>query len=157
MTSTQRSLTRQEYARLQRELASLRRGSEGADDVMTCDVDLMGRQARIREIEASLTGAVVDGDPVGQPVARAGMVVTMRYDATGETETFLLGRRGAEGAAITAYSMASPLGRVIVGARPGDQRVYSIPHEGGRVVTLLEAVPYEWYRPKPPRHGPCRP
>jgi transcription elongation GreA/GreB family factor len=121
---------------------------------MTCDVELMARQRRIREIEGLLAGAVVDGDPVGQPIARAGMVVTIRYDATGETDTFLLGRRAAEDTAITACSMASPLGRVIVGARPGDQRVYSIPDETGRVVTLLEAVPYELYRPRGHRVPP---
>ena len=73
------------------------------------------------------------------------MVLTIRYDVTGETETFLLGRRRAEDADIKVYSMASPLGRAIASARPGDQRIYSLPNETGRLVTLLEAVPYEMY------------
>ena len=34
----------------------------------------------------------------------------MRYDDTGEIETFLLGVRGAEDADIDVYSMQSPLG-----------------------------------------------
>jgi transcription elongation factor GreA len=77
------------------------------------------------------------------PIAEPGMVLTIRYDRTGETETFLLGRRGADGADITVYSMASPLGRAIAGARPGEQLIYPIPDERGVLVTLLEAVPYE--------------
>jgi transcription elongation factor GreA len=76
------------------------------------------------------------------PIAEPGMVLTIRYDDAGETETFLLGRRGADDADITVYSMASPLGRAIVGARPGERRIYSIPDERGVLVTLLEAVPY---------------
>jgi transcription elongation GreA/GreB family factor len=76
------------------------------------------------------------------PIAEPGMVLTIRYDAMGETETFLLGRRGADDAEIKVYSMASPLGRAIAGARPGEQLIYPIPDERGVLVTLLEAVPY---------------
>jgi hypothetical protein len=79
------------------------------------------------------------------------MVLTIRYDSTGETETFLLGRRGAEDADITVCSMASPLGRAIAGARPGEQRIYPIPDERGLLVTLPEAVPYEMHIAKGPR------
>lgn len=75
-------------------------------------------------------------------IAEPGMVLTIRYDRTGETETFLLGRRGSDGADVTVYSMASPLGRAIAGARPGDQLIYPIPDERGVLVTLLDAVPY---------------
>ena len=38
------------------------------------------------------------------------MVLTVRYDDTGEIETFLLGVRGVEDADIDVYSMQSPLG-----------------------------------------------
>jgi transcription elongation GreA/GreB family factor len=150
-------MTRQNYARLQNELVALRSRwcrMEVPDDFMDYDANLnarhSARQTRIREIEAQLANAVVDGDPVGDPVARAGMVLTIRYDSTGQTETFLLGRRGTDSANITAYSMASPLGRAIAGARPGDQRIYSIPDEKGMLITLLQAVPYEMHVPKNP-------
>ncbi len=75
------------------------------------------------------------------------MVLTVRYDDTGEIETFLLGVRGAEVAGIDVYSMQSPLGRTITGARPGEQRTYSVPSGADVAVTLLKAVPYEMHSP----------
>ena len=157
MTSIQRvRMTRQDYTRLHQELAALRsrRSIEVPDDFMDYDANLIARysarQARIREIEDVLTNAVVSEDAVYDPVAEAGMVVTIRYDATGETETFLLGRRGAKTPTSTVYSTLSPLGHAIAGARPGDQRIYSIPGETGRLVTLLKAVPYGMYVAKSP-------
>ena len=150
MTSIQRvRMTRQDYTRLHQELAALRsrRGIEVPDDFMDFDANLIARhsarQARIREIEDVLTNAVVSED-VYDPVAGAGMVVTIRYEPTGETETFLLAGR-AEDADIKVYSTLSPLGHAIAGARPGDQRIYSIPGGTGRLVTLLKAVPYGMY------------
>ena len=150
MTSIQRiRMTRQDYTRLHTELAALRsrRSIEVPDDFMDCDGNLIARdrarQARIREIEDVLTNAVVSED-VYDPVAGAGMVVTIRYEPTGETETFLLAGR-AEYADIKVYSTLSPLGHAIAGARPGEQRIYSIPGGTGRLVTLLKAVPYEMH------------
>lgn len=152
MTSIQRiRMTRQDYTRLHTELAALRsrRSIEGPDDFMDYDANLIAGypapRARIREIEDVLTNAVVGEDAVYDPVAKSGMVLTIRYDATGETETFLLGRGFGEGADITVYSTLSPLGHAIAGARPGDQRIYSIPGGTGRLVTLLKAVPYGMY------------
>jgi transcription elongation factor GreA len=160
MTSIQRiRMTHQDYTQLHHELATLRsRGSvELPDDFMDYDANLLARQserrARMRAIEALLTNAVVvSEETVFDPVAEPGMVLTIRYDDTGDTETFLLGRTGADGANIKVYSMASPLGRVIAGARPGDQRFYAIPDERPRPVTLLKAVPYGMYAAK--RAGP---
>ena len=43
------------------------------------------------------------------------MVVTVRYDDTGDTETFLLGVRGAEYAEMDIYSVQSPLGSATPG------------------------------------------
>lgn len=127
MTSRQRIwMTPREYTQLQAELAELRaRRSTGKDAQLTNEV------------------AEVVGGHTRDPVAGPGMVLTIRYDATGEIETFLLGRRGAEDAGVKVYSMASPMGHAIAGARPGDQRIYSIPDERGVLVTLLAAVPYE--------------
>jgi len=152
MTSTEGiRMTPTKYIRLQNELAELRSrlSIEVSDDFMDYDAKRIARhsarQSRIREIEDLLSDAVVDGRPAGDPLAEPGMVLTIRYDGAGETETFLLGRRGAEDADIKIYSLASPLGRAIAGARPGDQRIYSIPDETGRLVTLLDAVPYATY------------
>lgn len=133
MTATKHRvwMTPQDYVRLLHEFVALR--SRRSIDVPT----------RVAEIEDLLANAGVDRDAVGGGIAKPGMVLTIRYDATGETETFLLGRRGApEDAEIKVYSMASPLGRAIAGARPGEQRIYSIPDGTHLVVTLLTAVPY---------------
>lgn len=141
-------ITPQHYRRLQDELTSLRaqRSIEVPDESMDYGVSRSvrpaARQKRIREIEEVLATASVRDDPTSERVAGPGMVLTIRDDASGETETLLLGRRGAEGADLKVYSMASPLGRCIAGARPGEQRIYAIPHETGRLVTLLKAVPY---------------
>jgi transcription elongation GreA/GreB family factor len=141
-------MTRHDYTRLHTELAALRsrRSIEVPDDFMDYDANVIAgysaRRARIREIQDLLTNAVVSEDAVGGGIAEPGMVLTIRYDATGETETFLLGRRFGEGADVMVYSTLSPLGHAIAGARPGDQRIYAIPHERPLLVTLVEAVPY---------------
>jgi transcription elongation factor GreA len=158
MTRIQRiRMTPQDYTRLHNELAALRsrRSIEVPDDVMDYDANLLARhsarKARIREIEDLLTNAVVVAEGTAfDPVAQPGMVLTIRYDDTGDTETFLLGRPDVEDADIKVYSMASPLGRVIAGARPGDQRFYTIPDATGRLVTLLKAVPYGMHAAKSP-------
>ena len=142
-------MTRQAHTRLQTELAALRRSGpsiEVPDDYMDYDDNLVARhvarRVRIRQIQDLLTNAVVGEDPPDDGFAEPGMVLTVRYDDTGEFETFLLGVRGAEDADIEVYSMQSPLGRAIAGVRPGAQRTYSIPSGANLPVTLLKAVPY---------------
>lgn len=155
-------MTSQHYCRLQDELAALRsqRSIEVPDDFMDYPPHRAARPSardkRIREIEGLLATACLADDPAQKAVAEPGMVLTIRYDATGETETFLLGRRGAENADIKVYSMASPLGRSIAGAHPGEQRIYAIPNDGGRLVTLLTAVPYTGHVVKTPQRQGMR-
>lgn len=162
MTSTQHiQMTRQEYTRLHNELAALRarHSIEMSNDFLDYDANLGARPAarrkRIREIQDVLTNAVVGQDLGGNGIAEPGMLLTIRYDDTGETETFHLGRRGApKDADVKVYSMASPLGRSIAGARHGEQRIYAIPNDAGRPVTLLKAVPYRRRVAKSPRPQP---
>ena len=158
MTSTERLwMTREAHTRLQAELAALRSrpSIEVPDDFMDYDDNLVAkysaRQARIRQIQDLLANAVVGEDPPDDGIAEPGMVLTVRYDDTGEIETFLLGVRGAEDADIDVYSMQSPLGSAIAGARVGEQRTYSIPSGANLPVTLLKAVPYGMHTPKPAR------
>ena len=137
MTSTEPVwMTPQAHTRLQTELAALRRSGpsiEVPDDYMDYDDNLVARhaarQARIRQIQDLLTNAVVGEDPPDDGIAEPGMVLTVRYDDTGEID-------------IEVCSMQSPLGHVIAGARPGAQRTYSIPSGANLPVTLLKAVPY---------------
>jgi transcription elongation factor GreA len=158
MTSTERLwMTREAHTRLQSELAALRSrpSIEVPDDFMDYDDNLVAkysaRQARIRQIQDLLANAVVGEDPPDDGIAEPGMVLTVRYDDTGEIETFLLGVRGAEDADIDVYSMQSPLGRAIAGALPGEQRTFSIPSAANLPVTLLKAVPYGMHAPKSTR------
>jgi len=150
-------MTREAHTRLQAELAALRSrpNIEVPEDFMDYDDNLVAnytaRQARIRQIQELLGNAVVGEDPPDDGIAEPGMVLTVRYDDTGEIETFLLGVRGVEDADIDVYSMQSPLGSAIVGARPGEQRTYSIPSGANLPVTLLKAVPYRAHIPKPAR------
>ena len=54
------------------------------------------RQVRIQQIHDLLVHAVVGEDPPDDGIAEPGMVLTVRYDEAGDTETFLLGVRGTE-------------------------------------------------------------
>ncbi|GJF08662.1 transcription elongation factor GreA [Mycolicibacterium cyprinidarum] len=100
------------------------------------------RQSRIQQIHDLLVNAVVGEDPPDDGIAEPGMVLTVRYDDTGDTETFLLGVRGTEHGDVEIYSLQSPLGEAILGARPGQQRTYRTPAGTTVAVTLLAAVPY---------------
>ena len=147
MANSQRVwISAQAYERLSRELVTLRQLSsaathgEGQDDNATAVKRAW--QGRIQQIHDLLINAVVGEDPPDDGVAEPGMVVTIRYDDTGDTETFLLGVRGAEYGDMEVYSMSSPLGAAILGARPGERRNYRLPSGAQLSVTLLEAVPY---------------
>jgi transcription elongation GreA/GreB family factor len=145
MTQTQRVwISPQAHERLHRELATLRQLSAGTvtdADENTAAVQ-RSWQARIQQIHDLLINAVVGEDPPDDGIAEPGMVVTIRYDDTGDTETFLLGVRGAEYGDLEVYSIQSPLGAAIVGARPGQRRTYTLPSGVTLTVTLLSAVPY---------------
>jgi transcription elongation GreA/GreB family factor len=145
MTTSHRVwISPQAYERLHRELATLRElcaGGAGETDENALAVH-RGWQTRIQQIHDLLVNAVVGEDPPDDGVAEPGMVVTIRYDNTGDTETFLLGVRGAEYGDLEVYSVQSPLGAAIVGARPGERRTYELRSGATLSVTLLKAVPY---------------
>lgn len=100
------------------------------------------RQGRIQQIHDLLVYAVVGEDPPDDGVAEPGMVLTVRYDDSGDTETFLLGVRGTEHDGMEVYSLQSPLGQAVLGAQAGAQRSYRTPGGSTISVTLLRAVPY---------------
>lgn len=136
----------QGYERLQRELTTLRElccAATADGDIDDNNVAVQRAwQARIQRIHDVMSNAVVGVDPPDDGIAEPGMVLTIRYDETGDTETFLLGVRGAEYGDMNVYSNRSPLGAAIEGARPGERRTYTLPNGATLTVTLLEAVPY---------------
>ncbi len=148
MTSTQRVwLTPQARDRLEAELAALLTPTTAAaGDTLDQDEYVTTRHhqrhARIRQIQDLLGNAVVGQDPPDDGIAEPGMVLTVHYDDIDNTETFLLGVRGAEHGDLEVYSPDSPLGTALTGARAGEQRAYRVPTGATLRVTLLAAVPY---------------
>jgi transcription elongation GreA/GreB family factor len=100
----------------------------------------------MQRIHDVLVNAVVGEDPPDDGIAEPGMVVTIRYHDTGDIETFLLGVRGAEHGEMEVYSIQSPLGAAILGARPGERRSYALPSGAALTVELVDAVPYGVHR-----------
>ena len=147
MTSTQPAwISPQAHERLQRELITLRelRDASAVDSATDESYLAVQRawQVRIRRIHDLLLDAVVGDDPPDDGIAEPGMVLTIRYDDTGEVETFLLSVRGAEYDGMEVFSTQSPLGAAIAGAHPGEKRTYILPDGAPLTVTLLKAVPY---------------
>src|SRR5690349_7157789 len=145
-TSTRVWISPHAHERLHRELDTLRflfsagLADEDADENATAVRCVW--EKRIQQIHNLLINSVVGEDPHDDGVAEPGMVVTIRRDATGDTETFLLGIQGAEYADMPVYAIESPLGAVIAGARAGERRTYKLPNGIPLAVTLLKAVPY---------------
>ncbi|WP_367127489.1 GreA/GreB family elongation factor [Saccharothrix sp. HUAS TT1] len=140
-------LTPDAHQRLRAELADLVAARAGTGDPEEHgSPPRVRREARVREIRELLNNAVVGEDPPDDGIAEPGMVLTVRYDDTGDAETFLLGMRAVEHGDIEVFSPESPLGAALTGARPGEQRAYRAP--GGHTirVTLLDAVPYGLHR-----------
>ena len=135
----------QAHDRLQRELATLRQlidtAAADGDDSDNAVVVRRARQLRIQRIHELLIDAAVGEDPPADGIAEPGMVVTVRYDDTGDTETFLLGVRGAEYVDMDVYSVQSPLGSAILGAGCGQRRSFNSPAGNVVTVTVLDAVP----------------
>jgi transcription elongation factor GreA len=136
----------QAHERLHRELDTLRLlFSAGFADGDTDENASAVRRAwatRIQQIHDLLINAIVGEDPPDDGIAEPGMVVTFRYDATGDIDTFLLGIHGAEYPDMAVYSIESPLGAAIAGARAGERRTYRPPNGTALAVTMLKAVPY---------------
>lgn len=155
-TSARTWLTRQAYEHLQQELDRLlgqhtagaepsnaTAGEFDQEPVVTAD----RRAARIRQIQEILQHAVVDEAPPDDGVAEPGMVLTVRFDDTAETTTFLLSvRHASDPTGLDVYSPESPLGAALCGATEGDHLTYTVPDGGTVRVTLVRAVPYGRHR-----------
>ncbi|ANI41685.1 GreA/GreB family elongation factor [Mycolicibacterium vaccae] len=140
-------MTPQARHSLEQELAALMAvpNPAGADESDRADqvVDAwLARKERIRQIHELLSRADHAVNPADDGVAEPGMVLTVRFDDTGDTETFLLGTRGTADAEIDVYTVNSPLGSALLGATPGQQRTYQLPNGGTQQVTVLAARPF---------------
>lgn len=142
----------QAYERLHRELGTLRFlfGAGIADEDADENAAAVRRawETRIQQIHDLLINAVVGDDPPDDGIVEPGMVVSIRYAATGDTDTFLLGVHSAEYSDLTVHSVQSPLGAAIAGARVGERRSYPVPNGEPLAVTVVRAVPYGLHIPR---------
>jgi transcription elongation GreA/GreB family factor len=139
-------MTPQAREGLERELATLMTVPSPAEEDDRTDqvVDAwLARKERIRQIHELLSRADQMSDPADDGIAEPGMVLTVRFDDTGDTETFLLGTRGTADSGLDVYTVNSPLGSALLGATPGEQRSYRLPNGSAQQVTLLTAKPYD--------------
>jgi transcription elongation factor GreA len=97
-------------------------------------------EARIRQLDDMLRRAQVGEAPQGD-TAVAGMVVTT-LDEDGDRETFLLGSREDRVEGMGVVSVASPLGRALVGHRAGDTVTYQAP-AGSFSVKVVDVRPLD--------------
>lgn len=139
-------LTPDAHDRLRRELAQLRKSSIDPADEASADSTAVAvrraQQGRIQQIHDMLMNAVIGAEPPNDGIAEPGMVVTVRYEDTADTETFLLGARSADYGGIEVYSVDCPLGTAICGAATGERRTYELPDGTTQAVVVERAVPY---------------
>ena len=153
-------LTRVAYERLQEELAHL---TGPANEEITAQIaaaralgDLSENgdyhaareekgkmQGRIQQIQALLENAVVVS-PGDGPADRAavGSLVDLRFEGDEDTERYLLGTIEERHEDYDVVSPSSPLGKAMIGARPGDVVRYEAP-AGPVEVTVVDVVAAE--------------
>lgn len=153
-------LTRVAYERLQEELAHL---TGPANEEITAQIaaaralgDLSENgdyhaareekgkmQGRIQQIQALLENAVVVSPGDGPAdCAAVGSLVDLRFDGDDGTERYLLGTIEERHEDYDVVSPSSPLGRAMIGARPGDVVRYEAP-AGPVEVTVVDVVTAE--------------
>lgn len=100
-------------------------------------------EARIRVLRHLLETAHVGTPPATDGTVTQGLVVTVRFTAFDETETFLLGsREAAAHESVAVYSATSPLGAAVLGHRVGDTRTYTTPTGKTMEIEIVSAEPH---------------
>ncbi|MGD1222997.1 MULTISPECIES: GreA/GreB family elongation factor [Streptomyces] len=108
--------------------------ADEADELQRAD-DLQRLDTRISEITTRLRGADTAGPPPTDQVG-VGSTVTVRF-ADGTEETFQVGET-AEELDPSLVTADSPLGRALLGHRPGDTVTYNAP--GGRSTAVVVSL-----------------
>lgn len=97
-------------------------------------------EARIRQLQSLVEGAViVDGADTSGEV-QPGVVVALRYEGDDEVDRYLVGSIEERRTDLAVVSPASPLGQALLGHRAGDVVDYEAP--GGNLkVEIVEVAP----------------
>ncbi len=100
-------------------------------------------EARVRQLKHLLEYARIGAPEADHDEVAPGKVVTVRFPAWDEEETFLLGsREEAAHASIEVYSPTSPLGAAVLGQRVGDSATYSLANGKDMTVDILKVETY---------------
>ena len=101
--------------------------------------DAQGKmEARIRQIDQLLSEArIVDDATTADGVVGPGSLVSLRYEGDDDVERFLIGSIEERRPDVSVVSPASPLGRALVGQRPGTVVEYEAP-TGSLKVEIVE-------------------
>ena len=98
-------------------------------------------EARINRLEEILANSVVGEAAEDDGVVAQGTVVTLTMN--GSEMTFLLGSAEiAEGTDIEVYSPDSPIGKVILGAKIGDNVTFFAPNGKEREINIVDVKPF---------------
>jgi transcription elongation factor GreA len=92
--------------------------------------------ARIAMLQVQLQAPEADARPAS--VAELGSVVRLRFDGDDETQDYLIGLVEQAGSGVEVITPTSPLGSVLLGARPGDRLSYKVASGAVLQVTLEE-------------------
>lgn len=99
-------------------------------------------EARVRQLKQLLEYSRIGVPESEQDEVAPGKVVTVRFPAWDEVETFLLGsREEAAHASIEVYSPTSPLGAAVLGKRVGDTASYPL-KDKDMLVEILKVEAY---------------
>jgi transcription elongation factor GreA len=100
-------------------------------------------EARVRQLKQLLEHSRIGAPEADHDEVAAGKVVTVRFPAWDEEETFLLGsREEAAHASIEVYSPTSPLGNAVNGRRVGDSATYLLANGKEMSVEILKVQTY---------------
>lgn len=97
--------------------------------------ELDARIGALREQLSAPEAEAVDDDTV-----RLGSRVTIRFAEDEVPEPFLVGLLEQSGGSVDVITPASPLGRALLGARPGDSVVYRAASGAPLTATLVEVA-----------------
>ena len=100
-------------------------------------------EARIRQLKHRIEHSQIGAPDSAEDEVAHGKVVTVRFTAFDEEETFLLGsREEAAHASLEVYSPTSPLGAAVLGKKVGDSANYELANGKSMTVEIISVAVY---------------
>lgn len=96
--------------------------------------DAQGKmEARVRQLQAMLDGAIVVERAPGDGIVAPGSLVDLRYEGDDEVERYFVGSIEERPSDAAVVSPGSPLGQALLGHKAGDAVSYEAPNGALRV------------------------